>query len=860
MRAILFTLMLCLYSISAMSQRTIKQQMLMIQNKYQVYFVYDANLCLEVQVQGEQLMQGPLKKVLNNTFAGTKISYKVRGRNILLKAEKNLAVRYAVRGKITELSGEPIINAMIYDTTTGQGTFSNEKGYYIIYLPPGTHRLRFSCLGKKEETCAFELNQNRVMDLVLDSSINLSEVVVHGNRNVAMLTTQTGKRTFTADDINTEFSLLSSPDLIKTLQRTSGVNSGVELTSGLYVHGGNGDENLFLLDGSPLYQTNHSLGLFSAFNSDIIKNVDFYKSGFPARYSGRISSITDVRTRDGNMQKIHGTYSIGLLDGRIQVEGPIWKNRTSFNVALRRSWIDLLLKPTYALLNTKRDDGEKYTFGYAFHDMNAKITHRLNSNNSVWLSVYSGYDNYSIQDKSSWSGYITDTHNKFNWGNLNITLGSDLVLSHTLNTSLAAICSYSHSLHNSAEDDTYHYDDVVRRNSLDLQKNQTKMMDMGGKIDFRWSPAASHRIRFGGSYTHHSFRPQTTQQSFYFGDPSERVDTTKIETSCNASSDEATAYMEDEITLTSKLSTNLGCSYTLTKVKGKTYHLLDPRFALKYQATENLSLKTSYTHMSQSIHRIVSTFLELPTDFWVPTTIDIQPTQSHQVVGGVYSQFNNSFSLSVEGFYKSTQHLLQYRNWMGLQPPAATWNKNVTDGKGRSYGLELDASYHSSRFATTFAYTLSWSKRFFPELHSNWFADQFDNRHKIDIATRYQINNKISIFAEWTLHSGNRITLPVASVSQPQLPGDIGGGEMDYLYSEPNNFKLPAYHRLDIGANFRTTTKRGNERIWNISIYNAYCHLNTMYIKVHKMDDGNFSAKCKGFIPIIPSISYTLKF
>lgn len=860
MRLILFTLMLWLCCISAMGQRTIKQQMLMIQDKYQVHFVYDASLNLDIQTEEEHPTLGPLKSVLRNLFAGSKISYKVRGRNILLKAEKAVIVKYSVRGRVTEKSGEPIINATIYDMVTGQGTVSNEKGYYIIYLSPGNHQLRASYIGNKEETLTFELNQNRVTNFVLDTHITLSEVVVHGNSNAGILTTQTGKRTFTANDINTEFSLLSSPDLIKTIQHTSGVNAGVELTSGMYVHGGSGDENLFLLDGSPLYQTNHSLGLFSAFNSDIIKNVDFYKSGFPARYSGRVSSITDVRTRDGNMQKTRGTFSLGLLDGRIQLEGPIWKNRTSFNVALRRSWIDLLLKPSYALLNTKRDDGEKYSFGYAFHDLNAKITHRLNSNNSVWLSVYSGYDNYSINDKSTWSGYVTDTHNKFNWGNLNITLGGDFILSPTLNSTVAAISSYSHSLHNSKEDDTYHYDNVVRRNSLDLRKNQTKMMDMGGKADFRWSPTAGHRIRFGGSYTHHSFRPQTTQQSYYFGDPSEGVDTTKIETSCNASSDEATVYIEDEIALTPKLSTNLGCSYTLTKVEGKTYHLLDPRFALKYQLADNLSLKASYTHMSQSIHRIVSTFLELPTDFWVPTTDNIRPTQSHQIVGGIYSQFNNRLSISVEGFYKSTRHLLQYRNWMGLQPPAASWNKNVTDGKGRSYGLELDASYRKSRFTTTLAYTLSWSKRYFPELYTGWFADQFDNRHKVDITSRYQVSKRISVFAAWTLHSGNRITLPVAYISQPQLPGDMGNEEMGYLYTKPNNFMLPAYHRLDVGADFRTLTKKGNERIWNISIYNAYCHLNTMYTKVHRMDDGSFSVRCKGFIPIIPSVSYTIKF
>ena len=859
MRLVLFIMVLWC-SITAMGQSTIREQISMIQDKYQVHFVYDAQLNLDVQTRGGKYNNGSLKEALKNLFDGSNISYKIRGHNILLMTEKLDAIKYSVRGRVTEHNGEPIINATIYDMTTGQVTISNEKGYYIIYLSPGSHKLRASCIGNKEETHTFELTQNRVMNFVLDGHIALSEVVVHGNRNMALLTTQTGKRTFTADDINTEFSLLSSPDLIKTLQHTSGVSGGVELASGLYVHGGNGDENLFLLDGSPLYQTNHSLGLFSAFNSDIIKNVDFYKSGFPARYSGRVSSITDVRTLDGNMQKIKGTLSIGLLDGRIQVEGPIWKNRTSFNVALRRSWIDLLLKPTYALLNTQKEDGEKYTFGYAFHDFNAKITHRLNQDNSVWMSIYSGYDNYSINDKSTWSGYVTETHNKFNWGNLNFTLGGDFVLSPVLNTTIAAIGSYSHSLHNSEEDDTYHYDNVVRRNSLDLRTNKTKMVDISGKFDFRWSPLASHRIRFGGSYTHHIFRPQTTQQSFYYGDPSEKVDTTRVETSCNASSDEVSVYIEDEIALTPKLSTNLGCSYTLTNVESKAYHLLDPRFALKYQVTNNLSIKASYTHMSQSIHRIASTFLELPTDFWVPTTHDIQPTQSQQIVGGIYSQFSNRFSLSVEGFYKRTRHLLQYRNWMGLQPPAATWNKNVTDGKGCSYGLELDGTYHGTRLTTTLAYTLSWSKRYFPELNAGWFADQFDNRHKIDITTRYKVTDKISIFAAWTLHSGNRITLPVAYISQPQLPGDTGKSEMGYLYTEANNFSLPTYHRLDVGADFHSTTKRGNERIWNISIYNAYCHLNTMYTKVHKMEDGSFSAKCKGYIPIIPSVSYTIKF
>lgn len=373
-------------------------------------------------------------------------------------------------------------------------------------------------------------------------------------------------------------------------------------------------------------------------------------------------------------------------------------------------------------------------------------------------------------------------------------------------------------------------------------------------------PSVGHHIRFGTQFVRHTFRPQTVTQAFYYGDPSEQVDTTHVETRNHTSSCELTIYAEDEISLSPRWTVNAGCSYTLLKVKSRTYHLIDPRLALKRQLTDDASLKFSYTHMSQSVHRIASTFLELPTDFWVPTTAGIRPTRSDQLAFGAYVRPGKLWSVSLEAFYKHTVHLLQYRNWTGLQPPAARWDKDVTEGKGRALGLELDADYRTPRVTATLAYTLSWSKRRFPELYAGWFTDQFDNRHKLNITARYALTGRVTVYAAWTLRSGNRATLPVAYVPQPQMPGEPDNFEAGFVYDRPNNFRLPAYHRLDVGANFSHTTRRGFERIWNVSIYNAYCHLNTMYIRVKPQPDGTFTARSKGFIPLIPSVSYTLKF
>ena len=341
-------LMLSVAAEAQISGMTIQQQIDWLQRTRQVHFVYDASLSLNKVYEGPSLLHLTTAGALKALFRDTGISYEQQGTYVMLKQRSTLqkaaaddgpqhrketAMRtFTISGFVRDENGETLINATILDQTTGLGTMTNAYGFFSLTLPAGEHRLHCSYIGFEDKRITLQLAANRTENITLKENARLGEVVVTGDLNSPLVHTQTGKRSLNIRDIKTEFSLLSSPDVVKTLQRTSGVSEGIELMSGLYVHGGNNDENLFLIDGTPLYQVNHSLGLFSSFNSDMVKNVDFYKSGFPARYGGRLSSVIDVRTRDGDFNHFHGSYRIGLLDGSVQSEGPIRKGRTSYNI------------------------------------------------------------------------------------------------------------------------------------------------------------------------------------------------------------------------------------------------------------------------------------------------------------------------------------------------------------------------------------------------------------------------------------------------------------------------------------------------------------------------------------------------
>lgn len=298
-------------------------------------------------------------------------------------------------------------------------------------------------------------------------------------------------------------------------------------------------------------------------------------------------------------------------------------------------------------------------------------------------------------------------------------------------------------------------------------------------------------------------------------------------------------------------------------ISDKNFFNIDPRFALKYQWSHAVSLKASFTQMTQYVHKISNSYLDLPTDYWVPTTKDLKPMRSYQIAAGIYAQPNRHWILSLEGYYKLSKHLLQYSSWLGIEPPAENWDSQVMDGKGLFYGLEADATYCTNHLTLSGSYTLSWNKRKYDEFYQDWYYDKYDNRHKLNLSLRYDFNRKVSCYAVWSYHS----TVPTQMAALPGLPdggNQYSGGWWDsvsFVYAIPNNLTLPAYHRLDLDFDFHHITKHGHERIWNLSIYNAYCHLNSMYVKVdYDEETKQFTAKNRGFDPIIPSFSYTIKF
>lgn len=878
MKQLLTAILLLVGTLPLSAQTTLHDQMEQVQRDYGVHFVYDADLRLDVPYRGEDLSRKSVDEALRALFAGQNITYTKRRNNIILRAvapvqKKDKITAWMVQGIVTDEGGEPLVGASVYDVATRRGTVSDEHGRYLLFLSPGTHQLRASYVGLKAQESTLKLTANAQQHFRLGNAVELQEVEVTADLNSALYTTQTGKTTLTLDDLDTEFALLSAPDLVKTIQRFSGVAPGTELTSDLYVHGGNGDENLFLIDGTPLYHTNHAFGLFSSFNTDIVKNVDFYKSGFPARYSGRVSSIIDARTREGDMEHYHGSFGIGLTEGRLQVEGPIPLHRrgveggrTSFNFGLRSSWLDLVLVPMSRLV--KLDvNAVKQNFGYNLHDLNAKVTHRFNDRNTLWASVYSGGDRLSAGQEGyeTWSAnaWGWDDHTSMSWGKLNGTLCWDTQLRSDLTGSVALVATRSNSSIDIDEQE-------IRADAHDnwnpishtLKDDRTFMRDLGAKADFHFTPNGRHNIRFGAQAMHHTFRPQTLYKVIFYNDPESNIDTAYTDARYRTYSTELTLYGEDEMRLTDRFSLNLGTSYTATFVKGRTYHQLDPRLAMRYELLPWLTAKASCTRMSQNVHRIASSLLSLPTDFWVPTTDRVRPTTSWQWAAGLYAEPDKHWRFGLEGYYKLTDNLLQHRQWGCIMPDVTNWENDVTTGRGRAYGVELDARYRTSRLTLTAAYTLGWSERNFPDLHEGWFFDQFDNRHMLDLSARWNISNHVTAMAAWTYHSGNRVTLPRHYALRPTIPDGSMVIEPGFIYDEPNNFRLPAYHRLDVGFDFHREGRKGRQHIWNLSAYNAYCRFNPLYVEVrlNSWGDGSFQAISHGYIPIIPSFSYTLKF
>ncbi len=798
---------------------------------------------------------------------------------LLLLSPACLWAQHTVSGTITDqTSGETLIGATILDTRSGKGTTTNVNGRYTLTLKGSEAVLRITFVGYEPIYDTISLSSNTIRNYVLKPSITLSEIVVTAERVNSRESSQMSALEMPVEQLKAVPVLFGEADIIKAIQLLPGVQSGNEGTGGMYVRGGGPDQNLFLLDGIPLYNVNHLGGFFSAFNADAVKNVTLFKGSFPARFGGRLSSVLDVTTNNGNDKKIHGNVSIGAISAKFNLEGPIVKERTTFCISARRTYADFIMRPIIRKLATDIDGKTKLVAGYYFYDANAKITHKFSDKSRLYATFYMGDDDVYTRIRTE-SSLAEDQYLDFrnNWGNtvgglrwnyvLNPKLFMNLSLSYTgySNRMIAAIDKLAYITPDSVQQSTMNGDYI------------SKIHDLTGRLDFSFIPTPEHDIQFGTYYTNHTIIPSVASGSIDYFDQIQMDDPFRMEAKLRddtTRSHEIVAFAEDDWSINDIFKVNMGLHFSTFGVEDTFYPSLQPRISGRALLGENLSVKVGYAYMSQYMHLLSTTSVSLPTDLWVPSTKRIKPMTAQQVAAAVNYSIPLVVELSVEGYYKHMHNIIEYRDGATTFGSTAGWEDLVCVGDGWTYGVEFLAQRTFGHLTGWLAYTWSRTTHLFnrpgQELNNgNPFPAKYDRRHDFSIVLTYKINDWCDASATWVFSTGNTATLamqkyPVASDDPDAY--DLNSNLSNTLshVSSRNNFRMPNYHRADISVNFHRQFKRKNwHRTINVSVYNLYNKQNP-YL-TYTSNQYSYRGYSKALMqlsifPILPSVAYTLYF
>lgn len=782
------------------------------------------------------------------------------------------AERHTINGYVSDaVSGERLIGATVYDSISGYGTVSNNSGFYTLSIQGSSVSLHASYVGYQAEKLVIShLTTDTLVNLRLKENNQLAEVVVMGEHSISgPHSVQMSTIEVPVEQIKGIPALMGEVDVLKAIQLLPGVQSGAEGSAGMYVRGGGPDENLIMLDGVPLYNVSHMMGFFSVFNADAVKNVTLYKGDFPARFGSRLSSIVDVRQNDGNMQKIHGGVTVGTVAAKVNVEGPIpWtkdqlqmlkngerieRNATTFNLSARRTYFDLFTTPIMRMISREEMDNGSAGAGYYFYDVNAKLTHRLSDNDHLSLSFYTGDDViYANVYQRETSDMPMRLGMRWNWGNM---LGAAR-WEHRFNprlfcTTALAYTHYRYDLRQSLV-----LEDKDNQYSLNESLNyKSRIGDLTLQTDFDYSPSPRHNLRWGGIYIWHQFRPEVGSFQVESTSISEfSIDT--VLTDGTLTAHEAAVYVEENYTPCKWLRLNLGMRGSLYAIDGKVYPSIEPRAGIRVMLYRDLAFKASYAYMSQYIHLLSNSNVSLPTDLWVPVTRDIPPMRSMQVAGGLSYNVLGQVELSVEGYYKKMINLLEYKDGASFMGSSTGWQQKVCIGDGWSYGVEFLAQRKIGRLTGWIGYTWSRTMRQFDRegQQINFgkpFHAKYDREHDLSVTLMYQISKVVDLSATFVYGTGTRATLGTQVYYDPFADRYINH------IAERNNYKMPDYHRLDLGANFHIPHRRWQdcEHLLSVSVYNVYNNMNPFLL----YPDGQKMVKVTLF-PILPSISYSFKF
>ena len=789
----------------------------------------------------------------------------------LLACLPTFAQRRTLSGYVMDAaSKETLIGATVIDKNSGKGCATNNYGFYTLTVDQGQVELQVSYVGYTQQSRALDLKENLSLNFMLETNTTLDEVVVEGTRaTVSARNPQMSVVELPVQQIKSIPTLFGEADVLKAIQLLPGVQNGSEGSAGMYVRGGGPDENLLLLDGVPVYNVNHMLGFFSVFNPDALKNVTLYKGSFPAHFGGRLSSVVDIRMKEGDMQKYHGNASIGLISSKFNFEGPIVKDKLSFNLSYRRTYGDLLIKPALWIASWSTPEISKLSVGYYFYDFNAKLNWKISDKDRLYLSFYTGDDAiyFGVKNKDFLSDSTQYTHRiklNWKWGNKVAALRWNHVVSQKLFMDASVnYTQYRHNLGmNLTEEDTYLPTNTVSKNVFDMVY-KSGINDLTAKVDFDYTPLPNHEIRFGGNYTYHIFRPEV--QSIQMSESQQSlVDT--VTGSPNVYAHETALYAEDNMTFGDIFRMNLGVHYSTFTVEGKTYQSVQPRVSTSLMLASNLSLKAGYAYMTQYVHLLSNSSLSLPTDLWVPVTAKIVPMNAHQWSVGAFYELPRLFDISVEGYYKTMDNLLEYKDGASFFGSSERWDEKVCMGKGWAYGVELLVQRSFGKTTGWIGYTWAHSKRQFDregQIINNGkvFPAKYDRRHDISVTVQHKFSDSFDLSGTWVFSSGNCGTL--GTQVYEGLPNDWG--EFQHINAlERNNFRMGNYHRLDLGANLHFPLNPGLLTL-NFSVYNVYNHNNPFLVYTdYVYDESTQQAEKKlmqvSIFPIIPSFSLSYKF
>ena len=789
-----------------------------------------------------------------------------------------LLAQHTVSGTVTDhTTGETLIGATVFESGSGKGTTTDANGRFSLTLKGKEARLRVSYVGYVTVYDTIPLNSNTSRNYALHPSIQLKEVVVKAQRINSRESSQMSAIEIPVEQIKSVPVLFGEADIIKAIQLLPGVQSGNEGTGGMYVRGGGPDENLFLLDGIPLYNVNHLGGFFSAFNADAVKNVTLYKGSFPSRFGGRLSSVLDVTTNNGNDKHIHGNASIGFISAKLNVEGPIVKERTTFCVSARRTYADFLLQPLVKKLADNKD--YKLRAGYYFYDVNGKLTHRFNDRSRLFTSCYLGSDVIYTRIRT----LATDVQEQYlnfdtRWGNIVSSLRWNYELTPKLFMNITgAYTRYSNRVGVTYETETLATEEQESQTSEFQMDYLSKINDFSLRADFDYTPNPDHLAKFGASATHHLFQPEVSSAHLNAYSAEMMNSSYIIDTSVNSGSiraEEFIAYIEDDWSINQTVKVNYGITLSGFSVENKFYPPLQPRLSGRVMLREGLSLKAGYAYMTQFMHLLSTTSVSMPTDLWVPVTADIPPMHAHQMAAGLFYEISAVGDLSVEAYYKKMHNLLEYKDGATFWGSSDSWEDKVYVGDGWAYGAEVLLQRSFGNLTGWIGYTWSKTMRLFDRPgqvinDGNPFPAKYDRRHDISIVLSYKINDKIDFSATWVYSSGNAATLSLQEYSQAQVTAnDYAGidpeGWNGYIAnpSGRNNFRMPDYHRMDISANFHRSFRNCSRTI-NVSVYNLFNRKNPYMIyesHEHTYRGYNGALVQLSLFPILPSVAYTLKF